>query len=542
MTASGLRADSRLPATALRSGWSAGWSLSAVSRAGLAGTGLIALGSFGAAALPANDPTRHLPVIGLLRRGSAGLYASLGLYYLGLTVLIIAWLLLGRLLLSRRPDDPIDAPFSPAGSVPTDSSGELVSPTTLRRMVIRWMLPLLVGMPLASSDLYSYSAQAQLARHGLDPYTTTPADLPAVDLGKFLDNVAWKWVDTPSPYGPLWVAVSKWVAAATGNHALISVLLLRLLPFGAVLLTARLLPVLAHRFAKRADLALWVAVANPLILVHAVGGGHNDAVMVALIVAGLVLVTRPGADWRLFAAGVAVLTLSAAVKSPGLVAIAFAVPCYLAGRPGWSWRDCARYCAGAVAIAVAVFAGVSLIAGVGLGWVRQVSSGVPVINFMSLPTLLAVLYRSVIGAAHAGTVVDGTVRAFRTVGTVLSALVLLGLWLRAVLGRLDRRGSVRLLAIALFSIVVLGPAVQPWYFTWALTIVAVLVARPRTLLLIAVGSISLTLLTRPMGSSLEASAYLPAVLAAVLAARSLLGPAVQRVSPDLSRQPLAADR
>ncbi|HET6210790.1 MAG TPA: polyprenol phosphomannose-dependent alpha 1,6 mannosyltransferase MptB [Jatrophihabitans sp.] len=538
MTASGLRADSRLPATALRSGWSAGWSLSAVSRAGLAGTGLIALGSFGAAALPANDPTRHLPVIGLLRRGSAGLYASLGLYYLGLTVLIIAWLLLGRLLLSRRPD----APFSPAGSVPTDSSGELVSPTTLRRMVIRWMLPLLVGMPLASSDLYSYSAQAQLARHGLDPYTTTPADLPAVDLGKFLDNVAWKWVDTPSPYGPLWVAVSKWVAAATGNHALISVLLLRLLPFGAVLLTARLLPVLAHRFAKRADLALWVAVANPLILVHAVGGGHNDAVMVALIVAGLVLVTRPGADWRLFAAGAAVLTLSAAVKSPGLVAIAFAVPCYLAGRPGWSWRDCARYCAGAVAIAVAVFAGVSLIAGVGLGWVRQVSSGVPVINFMSLPTLLAVLYRSVIGAAHAGTVVDGTVRAFRTVGTVLSALVLLGLWLRAVLGRLDRHGSVRLLAIALFSIVVLGPAVQPWYFTWALTIVAVLVARPRTLLLIAVGSISLTLLTRPMGSSLEASAYLPAVLAAVLAARSLLGPAVQRVSPDLSRQPLAADR
>ena len=76
---------------------------------------------------------------------------------------------------------------------------------------------------------------------------------------------------------------------------------------------------------------------------------------------------------------------------------------------------------------------------------------------------------------------------------------------------------------------VLGPAVQPWYFTWALTIAAVLVGRPRTLLLLATASISLTLLTRPMGSSLEASAYLPAVLAAALAARSLLGPAVQRV-------------
>jgi alpha-1,6-mannosyltransferase len=527
VTASGLRADSRLPALVARSGWRAGtgWSLRTISRAGLAGTGLIALGSFGAGALPANDPTRHLPVIGLLRRGSAGLYTSLGLYYLGLTVLIIAWLLLGRLLLAR-PSDSVAA-SDPADPSAVDLTGELVGPTALRRMLTRWMLPLLVGMPLASSDLYSYAAQAQLARHGLDPYTTTPADLPAVDLGKFLDNVAWKWVDTPSPYGPLWVAVSKWVAAATGNHALISVLLLRLLPFGAVLLTARLLPVLAHRFAKRADLALWVAVANPLILVHAVGGGHNDAVMVALIVAGLVLITRPQASWRLFAAGVAILTLAAAVKSPGLVAIGFAVPIYLADRPNWNWRDCARFSAGAVAIAVAVFAAVSLVAGVGLGWVKQVSSGVPVINFMSLPTLLAVLYRTAIGAAHAGTLVDGTVRTFRTVGTVASLLVLVGLWLRAVRGRLDRRAATRLLAIGLLSIVVLGPAVQPWYFTWALAIIAVLVARPRTLLLIAIGSISLTLLTRPMGSSLEVSAYLPAVLAAALAARALLGPAVQ---------------
>ncbi len=534
MTASGVRTDSRLPTLAARSGWQAGvgWSLRTISRVGLAGTVLIALGSFGAAALPANDPTRHLPVIGLLRRGSAGLYTSLGLYYLGLTVLVIAWLLLGRLLLARPGGSAGTAAAGTSAAGTADSStvdltGELVGPTALRRMLTRWMLPLLVGMPLASSDLYSYAAQAQLARHGLDPYTTTPADLPAVDLGKFLDNVAWKWVDTPSPYGPLWVAVSKWVAAATGNHALISVLLLRLLPFGAVLLTARLLPVLAHRFAKRADLALWVAVANPLVLVHAVGGGHNDAVMVALIVAGLVLITRPGADWRLFAAGVAVLTLAAAVKSPGLVAIGFAVPIYLASRPGWNWRDCARFCAGAVAITVTVFAAVSLVAGVGLGWVKQVSSGVPVINFMSLPTLLAVLYRSLIGAAHAGTVVDGTVRNFRTVGTVVSGLLLVGLWLLAVYRRLDRRAAMRLLAIGLFSIVVLGPAVQPWYFTWALTIVAVLVARPRTLLLIAIASISLTLLTRPMGSSLEASAYLPAVLAAVLGARALLGPAVQ---------------
>jgi len=487
-----------------------GWGLSEIGRLGLAGSVLIALGSFGAGALPANDPSRLIPVLGLLRHGRAGLHAALGLYYLGLVVAVIAWLLLGRLLLT--------------GSASGDRAvgAEVVAPSRLRRMLLSWSVPLLCGMPLASSDLYSYAAQAQLARHGLDPYTTTPADLPAVDLGKFLDNVAWKWVDTPSPYGPLWVAVSKWVAALTGNHALISVLLLRLLPFAAIVLTARLLPVLAARYGRRADLALWLAIGNPLILVHAVGGGHNDAVMVALIVAGLVLVSRPGAGWHELVGGVALMTLAAAVKSPGLVAVAFAVPIYLAGRTGLRRRDWVRQCAIATAVAVPVFALVSVVADVGLGWARQVSSGVPVINFMSLPTMLAVGYRAAIGAEHAGTLVDATVRGFRTAGLIVSALLLVALWFRAVRGR-----ALQLLALALATVVVLGPAVQPWYFSWSLTLAAVFVVAPRQLAWIATGSIALTLLTRPMGSSLEMAAYVPAVLAAGLAVRALLGPVVQ---------------
>jgi len=509
-----------------------GWGLAAIARAGLAGAAMIALGSFGAGALPANDPTRLIPVLGLLRHGPAGLHTALALYYLGLVLVVIAWLLLGRLLLT--------------GSTRGEraSTGEVVPAPLLRRILVGWSVPLLFGMPLASSDLYSYAAQAQLARHGLDPYTTTPADLPAVDLGKFLDNVAWKWVDTPSPYGPLWVAVSKWVAALTGNHALVSVLLLRLLPFAAIVLTARLLPVLAGRYGKRADLALWLAVGNPLILVHAVGGGHNDAVMVALIVAGLVLVTRPAADWRHLAAGVALMTLAAAVKSPGLVAVAFAVPIYLVGRTGAGrtgvdgaalrHRDWVKHCAIAVAVAAPVFAVVSIVAGVGLGWARQVSSGVPVINFMSIPTMLAVGYRAAIGAEHAGTLVDGTVRDFRNVGLIVSALLLVALWFRAVRGQ-----AMRLLALALVTLVVLGPAVQPWYFSWSLTIAAVFLVAPRQLGWIATASIALTLLTRPMGSSLEMAAYVPAVLAAALAVRALLGPVVQRRPHEPVAEPAA---
>ncbi len=495
------------------------WNLRTVGLIGVVGSLLVTIGSFGAGALPANDPSRTFPVLGLLRHGSTGLHTALGFYYLGLVLLVVAWLVLGRLLLTG----------SASGHLLIGRT--VVSPAALRKVMIGWLTPLLVAMPLASSDLYSYAAQAQLARRGLDPYNATPADLPAVDLGKFLDNVAWKWVDTPSPYGPLWVAMSKWVAVGTGDHALISVLLLRLLPFAAVLSLTWLLPMLAERYARRPDIAVWLAVGNPLTLIHAVGGGHNDAVMVALMVAALVVATRPQANWRHLLAGLVLATMAGAVKSPGLIAVAFVVPIYLTGRPELRTRIWIRYSALAAAVAVAVFAVVSVIAGVGLGWTKQVSSGAPVINFMSLPTLLAVLYRAVIGAAHAGTTVDGTVRGFRTVGTVLSALLLVWLWFQAVRRHGNRKASMKLLTVGLFTVVVLGPAVQPWYFSWALTIGAVLMLSPRKVFWVATGSIGLTLLTRPMGSSLEAVAYLSAVAVAAIAARALLGPVVRHRQP-----------
>jgi alpha-1,6-mannosyltransferase len=483
------------------------WDLTRTTRIGLLGTVLIALGSFGAGALPANDPTRHIPVVGLLRHGWIGLHTALALYYAGLIILIITWLALGRLLLTG----------SSQGT--SAVSHEVIEPSVLRRTLVKWMIPLLFGMPLASMDLYSYAAQAQLSRHGFDPYSATPADLP----GKFLDNVAWKWVDTPSPYGPLWVAVSRWVAALTGNHALVSVLLLRLLPFAAIVITAYLLPGLARRLGRRGDLAIWIAIANPLVLVHGVGGGHNDAVMVAFMVGGIAVALRPNANWRHLAAGAALMSLATAVKAPGIVGVAFIVPIYLAGRSSLRLRDWARSCVIVLAAGLPVFAFISWIAGVGLGWARQVSPAVPVINFMSLPTLLAITYRFVIGAANAGTLVDETVRGFRRVGTVISGALLVFVWFRAVRG-----SALQLFALALVSVVVLGPAVQPWYFTWALTIAALFIVAPRQLSWVAALSVALTLLTRPMGSSLEMAPWVPAILAAGLASRALLGPVVSQ--------------
>ena len=70
-----------------------------------------------------------------------------------------------------------------------------------------------------------------------------------------------------------------------------------------------------------ADRALWLGVLNPLVLLHFVSGAHNDALLVGLLVAGLVLVLdrRP-------ALGVAVCSLALLVKAPAALALVFIVP------------------------------------------------------------------------------------------------------------------------------------------------------------------------------------------------------------------------
>ena len=208
---------------------------------------------------------------------------------------------------------------------------------------------------------------------------------------------------------------------------------------------------------------------------HAVGGGHNDAVMVALIVAGLVVVTAAGADWRHLVGGAG----ADHAGRGGEVARAWSrwrSRC----RSIWpAGRTCGagiwvRYCAIAAAVAVPVFAIVSVIAGVGLGWTKQVSSGVPVINFMSLPTLLAVLLpgrdrrraRRHPGRRHGPRLPDRRHRWS-------ARLLLVWLWLPGGARHGDRKAAMKLLTVGLFTVVVLGPAVQPWYFSWALTIGAV---------------------------------------------------------------------
>ena len=146
-----------------------------------------------------------------------------------------------------------------------------------------WSLPVLLAPPLFSRDAYSYAAQGLIVQRGLDPYAYGPYWVP----GQFADQVDPMWMLTPAPYGPLALQVQHAVVAIAGDNAYLAAVLMRLPALAAVALLAWTLPRLAKRFGVNPSQALWLAVLNPLVIMHFVGGAHGDAIMVALVVLAL---------------------------------------------------------------------------------------------------------------------------------------------------------------------------------------------------------------------------------------------------------------
>src|SRR4051794_16013862 len=172
----------------------------------------------------------------------------------------------------------------------------------------------LLAPPLLSADLFGYIDYARLGPlHGVDPYAHGPASAPHDAVFAFM---RWRG-DMPSPYGPLFTL---------GSYALAP------LPVAASLWTLKVGAALAslaivwlvYDCARRLRIAplpaaLFVGL-NPLVLVWAVGGAHNDLLVVAAVTASVWLAVS-GRD-RLAGAGLVTavgLKLSAGIALPFLL-------------------------------------------------------------------------------------------------------------------------------------------------------------------------------------------------------------------------------
>jgi alpha-1,6-mannosyltransferase len=172
-----------------------------------------------------------------------------------------------------------------------------------------------LGPPLISQDVFGYLAFARMgALHGLDPYTHVAAEAPTDPAFAFIG-----WPFKHSPYGPLFTLAS-YVTAPLGLAGGLWFLkgLAAAASLGAVALTARA----AARLGRSAAWAAAFVGLNPVLLVLAVGGAHNDTLLVLALAGALALTVgaaaRPRAGAAALVAGVGV-KLSAGIVLPFLV-------------------------------------------------------------------------------------------------------------------------------------------------------------------------------------------------------------------------------
>jgi hypothetical protein len=374
---------------------------------------------------------------------------------------------------------------------------------TIRRawaVLAAWGLPFLLGPPLFSRDLYSYVGQGLVAHRGLDPYAVAPS---ALGPGPVLASIAGVWRHTFSPYGPFFVAVSKGVVDVAGSSLVVEVLAFRALELTGVVLIMVCLPRLARHLGADPGIALWLGALSPLALFGFISSGHNDALMVGLLVAGVTLAVTG----RLMT-GVALCAAAATVKLPAAAAIVFLV----VDRCRYLPIDRRKVVVGqAVAVTAAVFLGVTLFCGYGWTWMGPGALHVPTeLRILATPSvsvgtfLFHVLHPLGIPIAKSAAV---TVVQYVCALAALAACV----WLLMTLGRHE---VVRSTGLALLLIVVGSPTVWPWYLLWGLVLLAATTAQ-RSKALAAVAALAM-LLVGPSGSpELLGNSYILVSLATV---------------------------
>jgi alpha-1,6-mannosyltransferase len=429
---------------------------------GLGGSVLVSLGAFGAGATLRRDPVLPGMLLSAIQTGHGRMLAT-AVLYLGLALLLLAWVWLGHSARAGRT-----------------SAREVVRTAWL------WCVPLLCAPPLFSTDLYTYLAQGAVAHAGLDPYTHVPAELPS----PITDNAAGDWLYISSPYGPLQILIVKSVLAVTGENLILGTFLTRLAMVTGLALLCFALPVLCRHLGTRPECALWMTVTNPLMVLCVVSGGHNDLLMVGLFAAGtaLVLTTAPGV-------GFALVALAAAVKAPAAVTLPFLVWVWAAPRSGGrvSARDYFFAFAASVSIVVVTFGLCTVVAEVDLGWIRSLSGNSMLEPWLSIPTTLGKIAGALLPDS------SDAVAACRMAGWVVLTGLVTWLWWRS---RAGGAAAVRGAAAAMLAAVVLAPVAFPWYFTWPLVLGAA-VAWPISRVAVAAAvSTWLVVSTHPDGKTL----------------------------------------
>ncbi len=445
--------------------------------------GLIAFGAVAVGWLPPLYNVRVNPILEALRLTDQGQFLGRVAVIMGGALLVHSWLVLGLAVLRDHR----------------------VSLRQLWSLLALWCAALFFIPPLFSRDVYSYIAQGRLLIRGLNPYEFGVGALP----GWFQLGPDPMWAESPTPYGPLFLAIEHAVAAVTTLSPTLAVLLFKLVCVVGIALMASGTARLARMHGIDVAAATWLVVLNPLVILHLLVGVHNDSLMIGLMLWAFIFAL----DSRRTLAIISVIA-AVGIKPIALVALPFVVLAFRRCDPrmltlGRDW----------ILGGASVFFGVWALGtaqGVGLGWVGALTTPGSVATLLSPPTALA----EIVGLTTNLFGIDSYASALsvlRTVGLIAAALLIARLLLSP-----GGRSAVRGAGLAFTALIALSPVVQPWYLLWALPLIAVSgLARPWHLRVIVAGTAmfvmySLAEVNVVTDSTINGSDYLSVALSALI--------------------------
>jgi hypothetical protein len=321
---------------------------------------------------------------------------------------------------------------------------------------VLWFVPILLGPPLLSSDVYSYGAQGEMITKGLDPTVDSMYRLKYGDYVAMTDPI-WRSPQVRgasgggNPYGPVQMGLAAGVVIASGHNPALTAFGFKLLALLFVALAGWAITDIARRHGVSPPVALALAIANPVVVIHIVGGGHNDAAMLGLLAAGIAIAQR--GRWRL---GIVLVSAAALVKLPAAAGVLFLAW----NRPGLAAtvKERVRAVIGALGIALAVTAAACFVVGIGVGFIGAMRNAGDTKGTLSLMTQIGYVVSHALTFVGLNAGEDTWVNIFRVVGLAAAAAASL-----ALLWFSPRIGAVRALGLCLLAVMLLGPVVWPWY-------------------------------------------------------------------------------
>jgi alpha-1,6-mannosyltransferase len=462
--------------------------------AGTVGSVLMMLSALGAGGILISDPVIGAGPLSWIRYGH-GKGLAMWVLYIGFALVVIAWVRLGRYVLRGK-----------VGARPV-----LIAAGC-------WLAPLLISPPLFTRDVFVYLAQGALL-YDLDPYVNAPNMVDGIPT--VVQNVYPAWQTTPSPYGPLFLALSKGVVSVTGDNVIPGVILMRLALLPGLLALIWALTRLVKHLGGQLPVTLWLAVASPMMVVHLWGGPHNELLMLAFLACGVLAALE-----RKHALAVVLITLGMLTKPTAAIALPFIVWIWANHMP--SERGRAANFVRAVLPALAVFGAVftvgtwAALGSFNIGWFSALEGPQLIKNWLNFPTGIGQLLHGITDLF-----IPVTQSPFITGARGVAWLVLAGVaaW-QWWLAREGGTTAVKHMAITLLAVAMLAPPTLPWYLTWALIVAAGFAWQVKHLAIVVGVSVFLVLAFYPTGEQALNNPWfmLPVFAVSILAWRSLTHP------------------